>query len=429
MDDLFIDDVKKVHFIGIGGVGISALARLLLHEGKEISGTNDNPSPETLDELRKQGVVISLDQEPRNLAEANLYIYSDAWLTMNPAIIEAAKQKGVPVISYFEALGAFANQYYLIAVAGTHGKTTTTAMLVDIFEEAGKDPTAVVGSLRKKTKSNFRPGKSDYFIVEADEYRRHFLNFRPNILAITNIEAEHLDYYKDLEDIQKAFGELVSEIPDDGLLVCNPSDLNVKPVLKSAKCQIIDYSKERNHFKLKFPGEHNMENAKVASAVAKILGIKEEGIAKSLESFSGIWRRFDFKGIAKTGTLIYDDYAHHPTEIKATLKSFKEKFPEKRLVLIFQPHLFSRTKILLNKFAESFKNADQVILAPIYGAREKNDGSISSEMLAEKIKGLSVSTLENFEKISDYLMANTGKDDLIVTMGAGDIYKVGEELI
>ncbi len=419
---------KKVHFIGIGGIGISALAKLLLNEGKEVSGTNDNPSPETLDELKNQGVRISLDQ--KNLPEADLYIYSDAWLTMNPELIKKVRQKGVPVLSYFEALGEIANKYYLIAVSGTHGKTTTTAMLIDILEDAGKDPTAIVGSLRTKTKSNFKAGKTKYFISEADEYMRHFLNFKPKILAITNIEADHLDYYKNLKDIQNAFKELVSKVPENGFLICNPSDSKVKPVLKSAKCRIIDYAKVKADFKLKFPGQHNIENAKTAFTAASAIGIPEEKIIAAFENYEGVWRRFELKGRTKTGALVYDDYAHHPTEIRATLKSFREKFPKKRLVVVFQPHLFSRTKILMNEFAGSFKDADKIILAPIYAAREKNDGSINSEMLAEKIRkhGKTVSALENFEKIVDYLKANTGKDDVIITMGAGDIYKVGEKL-
>ncbi len=426
-----ISNVKRIHFIGIGGVGISALARLLLHEKKEISGTNDNPSPETLDELRSQGVQISLDQNPTHLPEADLYIFSDAWLTMNPAIIEAAKQKGVPVLSYFQALGKIANKYYLIAVAGAHGKTTTTAMLVDILEDAGKDPTAIVGSLRTKTKSNFRAGKSDYFIAEADEYQRHFLNLVPKILVITNIEADHLDYYKNLVDIQNAFSELVSKIPEDGFLICNPVDPKVKPALKSAKCQIINYSKVKNNFKLKFPGQHNIENAKTAFAVAKVLGIPEEKIITALKNYQGVWRRFEFKGKTKIGALVYDDYAHHPTEIKTTLKAFREKFPNKKLVVVFQPHLFSRTKLLLNEFAKSFNEADKIILAPIYKAREEDDGSISSKVLAEKIKqkGGRVLALENFRKIVDYLMVNFGKNYVIILMGAGDIYKVGERLL
>ena len=431
MKKFSISNVRRVHFIGIGGVGISALARLMLHEKKKVSGTNDNPSPETLDGLRKQDVKISLDQDPTHLPKADLYIYSDAWLTMNPALIKTAKRKGVPVLSYYQTLGEVTKQYFLIAIAGTHGKTTTTAMLIDILEEAGKDPTAIVGSLRIKTKSNFRAGQGKYFIAEADEYQKHFLNLTPKILAITNIDADHLDYYKNLKDIQNAFSELVSKIPESGFLVCNPTDSKIRLVLKSVKCQIIDYTKIRKKLKLKFPGQHNIENAKTAFAVAKVLGIPEEKIITALKNYQGVWRRFELKGKNKTGALIYDDYAHHPTEIKTTLKAFREKFPNKKLVVVFQPHLFSRTKLLLNEFARSFEDVDKVILAPIYKAREEEIKNISSKVLAEKIKqkGKNVLALENFEKIVHYLIANTGKNDVIITMGAGDIYKVGEGLI
>ena len=221
-----LHEANNIHFIGIGGVGISALARLMLFEGKKVSGTNDNESKETLDGLREQGVEISLDTDPENLPKADVYIYSDAWLTLNQKILEEAKKIG-PTFSYFEALGEFANDYELIAVSGTHGKTTTAAMLIDVFEEAGLDPMGIVGSLRGKTKSNFRAGKGKYFIVEADEYLRHFLNFHPKHLIITNIEEDHLDYYKDLADIQNAFNELAKRGPEDGFIICDPNNGNV----------------------------------------------------------------------------------------------------------------------------------------------------------------------------------------------------------
>ena len=421
--------VKIVHFVGIGGIGISSIARMMLIRKKKVSGSDANDS-EIVKELIKLGAKIKIGHKKENInPETDLVIYSIAIPENNPELIKARGLK-IKTTTYPETLGLISKDFYTIAISGTHGKTTTTAMTAKIFIDTGLKPTAVIGSLLKDTKSNFIAGNGKYFIVEACEYKRSFLNLEPKILAITNVDNDHLDYYKNLKDIQRAFSELASKITKDGFLVCNPSDPKVKPALKSTKCQIIDYTKIKERLDLKFPGNHNIENAKVAFAIGKLANVKEQQIKKSLKNFSGTWRRFDFKGRTKTGALIYDDYAHHPTEIKATLKSFKEKFPEKRLVVIFQPHLFSRTKILLNDFAKSFKDADKIILAPIYAAREKEDKSIDSKMLAKKIKqeGKNVLALENFSKIVDYLMANADKNDVIITMGAGDIYKVAEKL-
>lgn len=424
-----IYNIKRVHFIGIGGIGISSIARMMLLEKKEVSGSDTNDS-EIIRELAKLGAKIKIGHKKENLnLKTELVIYTIAVPKNNPELIKAKELK-IKTLTYPETLGLISKNLYTIAISGTHGKTTTTAMTAKIFIDAGLKPTVIVGSLLKDQKSNFIAGNGKYFIVEACEYKRSFLNLEPKILAITNIDNEHLDYYKNLKDIQKAFWKLVSKIPKDGFLICNAKDPKIKPILKSAKCRIVDYDRINKNFDLKFPGSHNIENAKVAFAIGELVNIKEQQIKKSLENFSGTWRRFDFKGTAKIGALIYDDYAHHPTEIKTTLKSFREKFPKKRLVVVFQPHLFSRTKILLNEFAESFGDADKIIIAPIYAAREKEDKTINSKTLVEKIKLKkgSVLTLENFEKISDYLMANTSKNDIIITMGAGDIYKVGEKL-
>jgi len=425
-----IYNVRQIHFVGIGGIGISSIARMFLLKGKKVSGSDTSDS-EIVKELVKLGAKVKIGHKKENLAPKNeILIYSVAVPKNNPELIEA-KKLGIKTLTYPEVLGLISKNHYTVAISGTHGKTTTTAMAAKIFIDAGLKPTVIVGSLLKDQRSNFIAGDGEFFIVEACEYKRSFLNLKPKILAVTNIDNDHLDYYKNMTEIQKAFAELVSKIPKDGLLICNSYNPKIKPLLKSAKCPIIDYTKVKEKFNLKFPGKHNLENAKTAFAVGRIIGIKEKEIIRSLENFSGTWRRFDYKGKAKTGALIYDDYAHHPTEIKTTLKSFHEKFPDKKLIVIFQPHLFSRTKLLLDDFSKSFKDADEIILAPIYAAREKIDKTINSEMLAERIKKhrKSALSLENFEKITDYLMANSGKSDLIVLMGAGDIYKVGERLI
>lgn len=423
--------IRSIHCIGIGGVGISALARLLLHEGKQISGTNDNPSRETLDALREAGVVVSLDQNPEQLPTADCYIYSDAWLTTNPALLDAARATGKPVLSYFEALGAVSAGYDAIVVTGTHGKTTTTAMVTDILEAGGLSPTAVVGSLRAKTKSNFRAGSGAHFVVEGDEYLRHFLNLRPNTLVITNIEADHLDYYRDLTDIQNAFRELAQKVPPGGFVITRPNDPSVKPVVDGLRATVVDYTKEKpDGIALSVPGAHNAENALAALAVGRVVGVRREVALKAVNEFSGTWRRFEYKGKTGNGAEVYDDYAHHPTEIKATLRTAREKFPDKKIIAVFQPHLYSRTKLLMGDFARSFGDADEVIFAPIYAAREPRDESVTSEKLAEEAKKYhkNVQSFSNFESIISHLR-NAEKDVVVFTIGAGDIYNIGEHLL
>src|SRR3989344_1780314 len=269
-----LDTAKKVHLIGIGGIGISALARMLLERGYEISGTNDSESSETLDELRMKGAQISLDLEPKNLPSADLYIYSDAWLTNHPEVIEETRSRGVPAVSFYEALGEIANKSKcLIVIAGAHGKTTPTAMLIDVLEAAGLNPTGWVGSLRAKTKSNFRAGGEEYFIGEADEYRRHFLNYSPKVLIITNLETDHLDYYKDLADLQSAFRELAQKVPKEGFVICDPSQVAVKPVIQDLAATVVDYKKYFDpKLPLKILSLHRI-NAAAVLAVADVLHI------------------------------------------------------------------------------------------------------------------------------------------------------------
>lgn len=421
--------VGHVHFIGIGGIGISALARLALHEGKQVSGTNDSESPETLGALREAGVPISLDTDPAMLPEADWYVYSDAWPDNFPAVVEAARKTGKPTLSYFEALGVVANRYYLIAVAGAHGKTTTTAMTADVLEAAGLDPTVVVGSLRAKTKSNFRAGKSKYFIVEADEYRRHFLAFTPDILVITNIDADHLDYYKDLADIQDAFRTLVARVPEDGFIVCDTSYTAVMDVLGEARAHIVDYRKYIDPMlALRAPGTHNVLNAAAVLAVAHALKIEDEVAKLALEDFKGTWRRAEYIGETEKGAIIYDDYAHHPTEIETTLKGFREKFKDKRMIVAFQPHLHSRTKAFFDEFARTLALADEIVLAPIHEARKEADHSVSSEKLAIAI-GDNARAFPSYEAIAEHLAARAGAGDLIITMGAGAINKVANMMV
>ncbi len=406
--NLDLSKIKKVFFIGIGGIGISALAKMCLAMGMEVSGVNDEESPKTLNSLRAQGVEIIFQKDMKELSEADMYVYSDAWIYRGPGILESAKKTGKPMLSYFEALGKIAKEYKVIAISGTHGKTTTTAMVAGILVDAGLDPTVIVGSFVKKFDSNFREGKSKYLVVEADEYNRHFLNFYPFIGVVTNIEADHLDYYKDLADVQNAFDKFLAQ--SEHKVLGSSTYLDKVPALK-------------------VPGKHNRMNAAAALAVADILKIPEEIAIKSLSQFSGTWRRLEKRGTTKSGTIIYDDYAHHPTEIKASLQALRELYPDKHLTVLFQPHLYSRTKALFGFFVKSFKDADKVLFLPIYFAREDKDESVSSSKLADKValEGVKTEAFPDFMSAEDAVLAlKLGSGDVFVTMGAGEAYKVAD---
>jgi UDP-N-acetylmuramate--alanine ligase len=424
--------LKKVHFIGIGGIGISAIARMLHLEGKKVTGS-DRDQSEVTHELEKLGIKITIGQDARNIAtKTDLVIYTVAIPADNPELVKA-HELGIECITYPQALGIISAQKYTIAVSGAHGKTTTTAMLAKVLMDAKFDPTVVVGSFLKDAKSNFVAGKGEYLVAEACEYKRSFLNLSPKILIITNIDDDHLDYYKDMDDIKSAFIEMVRKIPADGYLVCDREQPHIEDVAKNAKCTVVDYELFSNmNLELKIPGDHNLANAAAVLAVADILDIPRKQAEKSLVDFSGTWRRFEFKGTAKNGALIYDDYGHHPTEVKATLKGARQMFPGKRITVIFQPHLFSRTKQHLHEFAKAFGDVDNVILAPIYPAREAFDPSISSDMVALEIvkQGGIANAFTDLNAVELQAQKELSSErDVLITMGAGDIYKVGEKLV
>lgn len=431
MNQNIFKNIKKVHFIGIGGIGVSALARMMLLLNKKVSGS-DLAWSEAAKKIKKSGGRVLIGHQKSNLSKkADMVIYSPAIKKDNPELNSAIKLK-IPVYSYPEALGMISQDMFTIAVAGTHGKTTTTAMIAEIMLAVGKSPTVVVGSFLKKQKENFILGRSKYFIVETCEYKESFLNLFPDILIITNIDNDHLDYFKNIGNIRKSFAKMINKIHQAGFLVCNPKDKNTELALKlsKSKTSIVDYTKEKK-LKLIVPGEHNIKNAQAALAVAKLIKIKKEKDEKALKQFSGTWRRFEYKGKTKSGVLIYDDYAHHPAEIRATLEAAREKFKNNKIIVVFQPHLYSRTKLLLNDFAKSFNQADDLIITDIYAAREKNDKSIHAKDLVKAIKKFNpfVHYFKNFGDITKYLKNNAQKKDVIITIGAGDIYKVGDMLI
>lgn len=423
---------------------MSALARMFLGEGKQVSGSDRAPSLVT-EGLEKLGAKIFYEQEAENIAaDVDLIVYTIAIPADNSELL-AARAKGIDCLTYPQALGLISAEKYTIAVAGTHGKTTTTAMIAEMMIAASLSPTVVVGSLlkQKNTESsfpggtNFIAGDSKYLVVEACEYQRSFLNLSPRIAVITNIDNDHLDYYKDFADIQSAFAEFISKVPDDGFVVCDKKDLRLELVLGQTKATVVDYKNFLERISssgLTVPGHHNLLNASAALAVGEILQIAEKTSLEALLGFSGVWRRFEPKGEMETGALVYDDYAHHPTEIEAALAGAREFMSNRqmtgKLFAVFQPHLYSRTKILKEDFATKLALADEIIMAPIYAAREPADQTISSEILAEAIarKNPNVRVLRDFAEIAEALRTDTEEGDLIMTIGAGDIYKVGEGL-
>ena len=441
--ELDLSKIKNVHFIGIGGIGISAVARMMKIVGKNVTG-QDMQGGEIINELQNLGIEINIgDQSYENIPkDTELLIYTIAIETYDKELFEKLKlQSDFSIRSYPEMLGVISQNKYTIAVCGTHGKTTTTGMIAEIFKNADLDPTVIVGSLLKdkdNNRTNFIPGNSDYFIVEACEYRRSFLNINPNILVITNIDEDHLDYYKDINDIKNAFHAMVMKVPADGFIICNPIDKNIKEVIEGVSCKIIDYNKYFDiNLKLKIPGIHNKKDAAAAVAAAAVLGISKEDGEKYVGDFPGTWRRFEFKGKLSNGTFIYDDYAHHPVEIVATLEGFRELYSKNdgwKITVVFQPHLFSRTKLLLDDFAQSFKDADQVLILPIYYAREVDDGTISSEILSNEINkytnnAKAFSSFEDLEKYLEVGLPNIGEKNIIITMGAGEAFKIGNNLL
>lgn len=384
---------------------MSGLARLFLAQGKEVLGSDANDS-DTVEELRAEGMEVFVGHDGEQVPEdADFVIYSEAIPEDNEELV-AAQDFGIPTLTYFEALGKVTDSYRLVAVAGTHGKTTTTAMLALILERAGLDPTVVVGSKLKEFEGkNVRVGGSDLFVVEACEYRRNFMSLNPSLLGVTNIELDHVDYFKSQEDYEQAFQELADQSEE----VLWPDDVS-------------EYEGE-----LSVPGLHNLMNAGMAAMLARRLGVPEPVIADALKEYQGAWRRFEYKGTA-CGAIIYDDYAHHPSEIMATLDGAREKYPEARIVAVFQPHQYSRTAALLEDFAESFDDADEVIIPNIYAARDtaEDRAAVSPEDLVDAIAHHHDQVLygDGLDNTAEYLLDTIQDGDVVIFMGAGDVNKI-----
>jgi len=445
-----------IHFIGIGGISMSGLAEILLDEGFSISGSDRAPSPLTKS-LEEKGAKIYYGQKAENITgDVDLVVYTAAIHPDNPEFAGAVDKK-LPMLTRAELLGQMMRNYSTsIAVSGTHGKTTTTSMLTTMLLAADVNPTISVGGILPAIGGNTRIGGSEFFVTEACEYTNSFLSFFPTIGIILNVEEDHLDFFKDLADIRNSFHEFARLLPENGALIINADIENYQELTDDLSCKIItvgkddaDYTaaditynekgfatftavikgRESVRVSLNVPGEHNIYNALAALATGDEIGLNTADSVKGLGDFTGTDRRFQKKG-ELNGVTIIDDYAHHPTEIRATLKA-AHNYPHEILWVVFQPHTYSRTKAFFDDFADALCLSDAVVLADIYAARETDNLGVSSEMLAETIrkKGGKAFYLPNFEEIEKFLLKNCSHGDLLITMGAGDVVKVGESLL
>ncbi len=415
-----LTDYKNIHCIGIGGIGLSALARYCHANGASVGGS-DGATSDILEKLKEEGLDIFIGQDASNLKDGlDLVIYTIAISDDNVELVEARK-RGIKCMTYPEALGLLTKEYTTISICGTHGKTTTTAMTYYALKACGINPTIIIGSLLSDGGTNFIAGDSKYLVVESCEYRRSFLNLNPRHIIVTNIDADHLDYYKDIEDIHDAFQSFADKLDEEGFLVTHSNvSLNTKAKKIDADC--ID----RKSIELSVLGEHNQSNAQLVCALLKELGLDEIKIREGLKNFPGTWRRLEYKGKTENGVVVYDDYGHHPNEIKATLEALRSKYPtpDFKLHVFFQPHLHSRTKAFFEEFTDILKTADFVSLMPIYKARLETDLSVSSLDLRDSIieKGGHAETLSSITDMPSKIMDITESNTIVLNIGAGDAF-------
>lgn len=454
-----LENIKHVHCIGIGGIGLSGLAEILLNNGIKVSGS-DMKENDITDRLIEKGAQIYLGHREKNIDSADLLVYSSAVSPDNPEIT-AAEKKGIPILSRAELLGQLMkSRKYSVAVAGAHGKTTTTSMISLILNKSQKDPTILVGGNLPEIGGNVRVGHSDYFVTEACEYRDSFLELAPRYAIILNIDSDHLDYFSGIEHIVKSFETFANLVPDDGAVIAYDANPFVSSLIGDLDKNIItfgfhddcDYRAtaiEFNHegcpaftishnkevlcrIQLAVPGEHNIANALAAVACCCDMGIDVNDIKDTLEDFKGTQRRFDLLGETTGKVTIVDDYGHHPTEIRATLSAAKN-IDHNNLWCLFQPHTYTRTLALHDDFADALLLADKIVMAEIYAAREKNTHQISSKSIVNDIikkdSTKDAHYFNNFEEIASFVFNNAGENDLVITMGAGDINKVGQMIL
>ncbi len=430
-----------IYFIGIGGIGVSALAQYYLKKGDRVFGS-DLSGSEVIEMLKNKGAGVFIGQKGENITKnIDLVIYSPAVQEDNLEL-SRAKKMGIKCLSYPQALGRLTKEHFTIAVSGTHGKSTTTSMLALILIKAGLDPTVIVGTkLKEFGNSNFRAGNSKYLLIEACEHEESFLNYDPNIIVINNIEADHLDYYKNLENVIKAFEKFADKLPKDGVLIVNGDDENIKKIISNFQFPICikfsilnsQFSKDVQRLKriLQVKGEHNVYNGLAALTAARALKISDKVSFLALSEYTGCWRRCDIAKIEgpKPFTLI-SDYAHHPTEVKACISGVRERFPQNKIWVAFQPHQYQRTFYLFDDFAKAFDGADEIVLTEIYDVPGREDEEIAQKINGEKLakaverRGNRVHFIQDFQKIPEFLKEKIDANDVVIIMGAGSIYNI-----
>ena len=446
-----------VHFIGIGGISMSGLAEILLKEGFTVSGSDNKETPLTA-HLTEKGATVFYGQKASNVIDGiDVVVYTAAIHEDNEELMEVRRQN-IPTLTRAELLGQLMTNYKVpIAVSGTHGKTTTTSMLSHVLLAGEKDPTISVGGILKAIGGNIRVGSSDVFVTEACEYTNSFLHFLPKISIILNVEEDHMDFFKDIDDIRNSFHEFAKLLPSDGTLIINNEIEHMESITEGLSCKVLTYglneeadysARNISYDEMGFPsfdfyrfhefvdrislsvtGEHNVSNALAAIAAGELTQVSLDAIEKGLLAFKGTNRRFEYKG-EKNGITIIDDYAHHPTEIKATLTSVTH-YPHRETWCVFQPHTYTRTKAFFHEFAEALSLADHIILVDIYAARETDTLGMSSELLAEELKksGADVFYFPSFSEVEDFVMKKCIPGDLLINMGAGDVVNIGESIL
>ncbi len=459
-----MDEKTHVHLIGVGGAGLSAIARVLMEQGAKVSGSDLVISP-VAEMLARDGVRVFAGHKAEHVKGADVVVFSSA-VPEDNVEVQAARAAGIPVMGRPEFLNRMMSEWkaehegWRVAIAGTHGKTTTTAMIVTILLEAGRDPTFIVGGVIDRLGKNAHAGRgpqSSEFVIEADEYDHTFLSLKPDVAVITNVEHDHPDCYPTFEDFQTAFEEFAALVPSDGLLVSCWDDPVAREIATNRTSGPVALfgleegatwraEKLRPNFaggvdflitredemlglvRLRVPGSHNASNATAAMAVTDFLGIPFRKAADALTTFRGVRRRFEIKGETQ-GVTVVDDYAHHPTEIRATLQAAKERFPKRAIWAVWQPHTYSRTQALLNDFTQAFGLADHVIVLPIYAAREKDTLGIDNDLVAKKIEHPDARRADSLEEAVAQLKAEVKEGDVVLTLGAGDGNRVGEWLL
>jgi len=458
--------MTHVHFIGIGGSGLSAIARLLLESGYVVSGSDRALTP-FADEVRKAGATVYIGHHPRNIANADSVVMSSAISADNPEV-QAAKRAHVPVYKRADFLGQLMAEKKGIAIAGTHGKTTTTAMTAWVLTELGRDPSFIVGGVLNNLGVNAHAGRGNTFVIEADEYDNMFLGLKPQIAVVTNLEHDHPDMFPTFEAMYAAFEKFVNLLPEDGTLIVSAEDAGALTLLPPARrkgLNIVGYyiqnentisspywvmarevkSNQRGGFdfvvssnlgatgldsvevSLQMPGRHNVRNALAVFAIVELLGLSSEKAAQALGKFSGTARRFQLRGEVN-GISIFDDYAHHPTEIKATLEGARARYPQRRIWAVWQPHTYSRTQTLFLEFARAFKDADEVIVTEVYAAREPKQDFTSAEIVSA-MPHLSARYIATNSEVTGYLLRSLEPQDVVIVMSAGDADQISTDLV